>query len=195
LGKEEDVAVSTTDETVTRSSFADGCSRRNPMPYLGRGVLGAALLAWLLTWFPNPQVNLWELPRLLRELEDNHKESADLDERDRATLCRTAEKRQVARDLAQGRTTLTEAAARIRELDRAWGNFPWETFRRLTPGDSDEERHCREVIGWVRALVEDGSEDYPSLVEILEAELQGRLDGGTLALPLEASAGLRPTRQ
>jgi hypothetical protein len=169
------------------------------MHYLGRGVLGASgavavpavLLAWLLTWSPDPSVPLWDLPGLLRRLEDNRREREDLDERDEATLCYLAAKRQAARDLAEGRTTLTDAAACFRELDRGWSRFPWETFRRPSPGDSDEERHCREVINWVRTLVEDESEGYLPIVEVLEAELQGRFDRGTLALPSDTPTGPR----
>ena len=56
----------------------------------------------------------------------------------------------VVRDLLAGRLTLPEAAARFRDLDREQPGFNWVAFRRTYPCDTDDERHCREVLAWVR---------------------------------------------
>ena len=56
----------------------------------------------------------------------------------------------VVRDLLAGRLTLPEAAARFRDLDREQPGFNWVAFRRAYPCDTDDERHCREVLAWAR---------------------------------------------
>ena len=56
----------------------------------------------------------------------------------------------VVRDLLAERLTLPEAAARFRDLDREQPGFNWVAFRRTYPCDTDDERHCREVLAWVR---------------------------------------------
>jgi hypothetical protein len=53
----------------------------------------------------------------------------------------------------------------------------------LYPGDSDDERHCREVIGHVTARVEDQGEQGREQILRLEAELRQHLAYGTLRLP------------
>ena len=57
----------------------------------------------------------------------------------------------------------------------------------LLSGDSDEERHCREVIGNVRARLEDQGEQGHEQVLRLEAELRHHLERGTLRLPETSS--------
>jgi len=85
--------------------------------------------------------------------------------------------------LIDGHLTLFEAAARVRDLDRASPNFQWSEFRRFFKGDSDEERHCREVIRHVWAQLPEDSPKTQELLRRLEAELRDALDHGTLRLP------------
>ena len=95
---------------------------------------------------------------------------------------RAAEKQRLARDVAEGRLPLAAAAARFRDLDEAPPGFPWDSFRHAFPGSSDEERHCWEVIVFVRATVPGGPAGEPALVECLEAELQECISHGDLRL-------------
>ncbi len=99
-----------------------------------------------------------------------------------AVLAAIEAKQAVARDLALGRLTLLTAAARIRTIDHAAPHFHWEAFRSVDPSASDDERHCREAIGWVRAVLPD-NEETDKRVRALEDELSGHLCEGLLRLP------------
>jgi hypothetical protein len=70
---------------------------------------------------------------------------ADLASRDAITKQRTAD------EFAAGRLTLAEAAARFGELHRANPMFRADLWRLQWPGETDEERACREVIFWATA--------------------------------------------
>jgi hypothetical protein len=97
---------------------------------------------------------------------------------------RFKQKSQVVRELLAGRLTLLEAAARFRALDHAPPPFNWEMFREVHRGDSDEERHCREVIVGVEAeLIDSDPCLCLAICEQLERELQQHLERGPLRLP------------
>jgi hypothetical protein len=113
-----------------------------------------------------------------------------LDELFRAVRRRSAAKERLAEQVAEGRLALTDAAARFRDLDRQPPPFHWDHFRHAYPGRSDEERHCREVIRFVR--VTQDRPDSGAVAARLEAELRDLLDRGALRLP-EAPPG-RPLR-
>jgi hypothetical protein len=87
-------------------------------------------------------------------------------------------KQEVLAVLARGRLTLRDAAAHFRELDRADPNFRWEQFSRVHPGNTDEERHCHEVMVQVR----EQQPDNPGLAAVLprlEDELRELVRGNT----------------
>ena len=92
-------------------------------------------------------------------------------------------KEQVAQEVAEGRLTLAEAAARFRDMNQQLPAFAWDTFRQAYPGRSDDERHCRQVIEFVRAQVQALSMADRAVAGRLEAELQEHLDRGDLRLP------------
>jgi hypothetical protein len=96
---------------------------------------------------------------------------------------RSNEKVRLARELIDGRLTLAEAAARYRELDEQSPDFYWDVFRRTYVGASDEERHCREVIHYIRLEVGDNGRASTKLVSRLEAELHARYASDPLPLP------------
>src|SRR5262249_51540842 len=104
------------------------------------------------------------------------------DELARAIRRRTAEKTRLAAQVAEGRLALPDAAARFRDLDRQPPPFHWDHFRGAYSGRSDEERHCREVIQYVRVL-QDRPEREAAVAARLEAELRDLLDRGDLRLP------------
>jgi hypothetical protein len=74
---------------------------------------------------------------------------AEMEERLQAIAQRVKRRQRVTDELVAGRLTLLEAAALFRALDRAPPAFNWDIFRLYTPGNSDDERHCHEVIAWV----------------------------------------------
>jgi hypothetical protein len=117
---------------------------------------------------------------------------AELEARLRAlTRCKEG-KVAAARDLIRGRLKLLAAAARFRDLQQSVPGYPWEGFRRAYPGDSEEERLCRAVIGYVGDAVRDEPGADPNLVRRLEAELQGHLRRGPLRLSATRDPGVPP---
>jgi hypothetical protein len=132
-------------------------------------------------------VNFWAAPRADEGSSPEALPGSEPSEEVAAVVRRLHEKQALAREVADGRLTLRDAAARYRELDEAAPGFHWEEFRRKYPGASDEERHCREVISFVRGLPDrkDGEE---AVAARLESELQGYVARGDLSLP-GAAAG------
>jgi hypothetical protein len=96
---------------------------------------------------------------------------------------RAAEKQALARAVIAGRLPWPKAAARFRDLNVQPPAFPWEAFRQTYPGDSDDERHAREVIQFVRQEVQLRPGADRAVPERLEAELQGLLEHGNFRLP------------
>jgi hypothetical protein len=74
---------------------------------------------------------------------------AELEEKLQVFVQRVKRKQRVTDELVAGRLTLLEAAALFRALDLATPAINWDIFRASTPGNSDDERHCHEVIDWV----------------------------------------------
>jgi hypothetical protein len=102
----------------------------------------------------------------------------------RAIDDRRARKGRIVAALIAGRLTLLEAAGRFRALDRGPPPFYWEEFHAHFAGESDEERHCREVLAWVETELADTD---PCLLVATHArlldELETHLIRGPLRLP------------
>jgi hypothetical protein len=92
-------------------------------------------------------------------------------------------KRRLAAEVIAGRLTLLEAAAHFHDLNRDWPASKWEQFRQHWPGRSDDERHCREVISYVRSELQNLRRADLGPVACLEDELREYLDRGELCLP------------
>ncbi len=75
---------------------------------------------------------------------------AALEEVRKDILDRLDRRRQVVRELIEGRLSLAEAADRFRELNVCLGNR-WAPCLLYYPGRTEEERVCHQVIQWVRA--------------------------------------------
>jgi hypothetical protein len=98
------------------------------------------------------------------------------DQNTEATILRIFAKRQLARETAAGRRSLVEAAALFRELNRLPPALQPAEGPFLT-GRTEEERLCRQVIGYVANLEHDRSEAAAdAAVARLEAELQEELE-------------------
>jgi hypothetical protein len=96
---------------------------------------------------------------------------------------RADQKQALAIAVIEGRLPLPQAAARFRDLNAQPPTYNWAAFRLFYPGDSDDERHCREVIEFVRQDVRQRPGTDPAAVGRLEAELQGLLEQGNFRLP------------
>jgi hypothetical protein len=140
-----------------------------------------------LFWAAFRAIDAWSSPWGDLAKEDGR--SKALDQAWADTLRRMEEKPALARSLAGGRLTLLEAAARFRDLDRGASDFNVEEFRHTYPGASDDERHCREAIAWVREEVLPDAPQAEAIAQCLEAELQYHIDRGTLCLDRRPTPG------
>jgi hypothetical protein len=141
------------------------------------------LLLYVLLWRPELPSLLEGLALLDPRVREQLARREQYDRISRALESRRSAKEAVARDLACGRLTLLDAAARVRDIDRACPYFPWEEFRRASPHASDEERHCREMIGQVRSMPPLGDPANEDAALGCEAELREHIARGTLHLP------------
>jgi hypothetical protein len=133
-----------------------------------------------LFWAASRAIDPWSRP--WDDLAEAQRRGESLDHALQDRLRRVEATQALARDLAGGRVRLLEAAARLRDLDRGAPGFNWEAFRLSFPGVSDDERHCREMIEWVRAVnLVDAPQDEAT-PRRLEAELREHIDRGTLRL-------------
>jgi hypothetical protein len=116
-------------------------------------------------------------------------------ERWRICVSRDIELREtIAQRLQNAEIGLFEAAACYRAMDRAMPHFHWQSFRRLLPGNSDEERHCREAIRAIRQYSREASAERERRVSQLEAELRQHLERNTLWLPEVDESQLLPVQ-
>jgi hypothetical protein len=163
------------------------------MPTFNRSLLGGitsaaalpGLLLCLLISSPGLPANAWDLP-WLRPLvfPEQNRVCERLDHQLDAIRRREVARGALGQELAEGRLGLLEAAARSRDLDRAAPYFQWDEFRRGYPGDSDDERHCREVIELLRSRKSPpGAAPTEEQARSLEGELRDRLSRGSLRLP------------
>ena len=113
------------------------------------------------------------------------REYHDLTARQQASMSRTAKKLEVAAELIRGETTLSEAAARFREIVQS-DPAALATLRVIFPTGTDEERYYRNVIAFVRGLARIEPVRVPALVGKLEAEVRARFPS-TLAAVVPAA--------
>jgi hypothetical protein len=95
-----------------------------------------------------------------------------LEQKCRALLRRQKRKHRVVQAVLARQVTLLEAAAYFRALNHQPPDFASDIFRAIRPGDSDDERHCHEVIHWVYLALR-GSD--PCQAEAMRARLSAEL--------------------
>jgi hypothetical protein len=157
------------------------------MSKLSRGTLGRVALAlgfalplvWLIPWGTAQVLNLAGYSQLAEEQE----RVRVLEEEHVRTLRRGQMRRDVVAAVITGRMPLLQAAGAFRELNRGAPSSYWGMFGRLYPGASDEERHCRQVIAYVRTELEEYPGGENEVVRRLEAALRAQLERGPLQLP------------
>jgi hypothetical protein len=125
-------------------------------------------------WAAHLGLDVWNLPELTRQVEQGRRGltavDGELGRADERAACR----RQVAADVCEGRLGLPEAAARFRDLN---AGAPAAWYQSLYyAGDSEDERCCRQVIGWVRVqLAQQSPEEAARRTAELEQELSAYL--------------------
>ena len=133
--------------------------------------VGALAPDWLAEWGLDPAT----LCDLLGTTERERLRRDDLVARDRYFLDNVEGKQRVTREVLNHGMTLREAAARFQALNAACPEYDWNEFRRLFPGKTDEERHCRQVLAAVRLRLEGDRSQGKLLMSRLEAELQAAI--------------------
>jgi hypothetical protein len=102
----------------------------------------------------------------------------------RDSALRLRRKQRVSDEVLAGRLTLLEAAALFRALDHGPPPFHWDHFRISRSGNSDDERHCKELIDWVDwTQRKTDPARAEALRKDLRAELSEHLGRGPLRLP------------
>jgi len=101
---------------------------------------------------------------------------------------RVAAREQIVRALIRDEITLPEAAAYFRRLDQFRHPSLPSSFSRY-PGDSEEERVCRQVIRYAAVQFPEAPR-RDEIVARLEYELAEQLCGGGVRLP-DSTAGQR----
>jgi hypothetical protein len=108
-----------------------------------------------------------------------HRRAESLEQQMQAALARVSKRKDIVRQLLAGQVTLVAAARSFRALDLEAESFSWEAFRRTYPGDTDEERHCREVIDWVAGELKEADPCWAlSVLCQVERELEEALRRG-----------------
>jgi hypothetical protein len=75
------------------------------------------------------------------------------------------------------RLSLTEAAARFRDLDDSNPGFVRDAFERSCPGRSDAERYARAVLNYLRGYLLNHPDRDPEAILPLEADLDRLVRG------------------
>lgn len=128
-------------------------------------------------WVRSAGLDVWNVPRLERAVNEAAEQNRQLDEEDAEIRHRIREKEVLVAELIAGRTTLADVTARFLVL-----NHPYPEYTRMIrvsyPGSSDEERAARNVIAYTLPRVGDPSRRC-AMASRLEAELQSIVDGRT----------------
>jgi hypothetical protein len=164
---------------------AESVMRRARHTCLGL-TLGLSSLALALALVPGLAaavgLDLWNVPAVVDALGRESERDRRLDEAVLAVQRRTALKAEVAGDVAAGRLTLVEAAARFRRLD---ADAP-EDYRRgwlaTAEGGSEAERYCRQVLAHVGGVL-GGRDGAADILARLNRQLEEALARGDLRLP------------
>jgi hypothetical protein len=149
-------------------------------------VLAVSVLAAALSLFPSwaaaVGLDLWNVPTAVDTLEQRAQLDERLDGEVQAALRRTAAKAEVAGEAVDGRFALFEAAARFRDLDTDATQEYRRAWLHLTEGSTDEERYCRQVLGYA-ALAVRGRADAADVLAGFNRQLEEALARGDLRLP------------
>jgi hypothetical protein len=152
---------------------------------VGAGLLGA-LLAYgscvYPTWSARLGLNLTPWLDAQRDLAEACRRRESLNEYIRWVQQDLEAKSRVIEDVRNDRLTLLEAAARFRDMGHSCLDRDGVLFRQSYAGQTDAERWCRKVIGYMRA-VSPAHTDGASRADQLEAELSQHLAQGPLQLP------------
>lgn len=133
-------------------------------------------------WAAAVGLDWWDVVEATRIQQAERVRTAVLERSGQMVKMRMAAKRETCQRLADGELTLFEAAAWF----GCFNAYSEDPFRNRTPGDSEGEKLCRDVIGWMAAQLKEGAsptcaeEECRRLEEVLAQHI-GRY--GTVVLP------------
>jgi hypothetical protein len=131
-------------------------------------------------------VDVWSLPDLERQVQENEQRAAELDRFDAVVRGRLEEKLRLTAGVLDGRVTLRQAAARFTELNARQPAMT-EQVRSVYPGRTEEESTCRQVLGFAESRVTrerpDQREAFDRLREEFEALLREQGSGESAPSP------------
>lgn len=144
---------------------------RWPVRLVVYGALSAGV--WNLGWrlADSGSAGLAGLLGDLAILEREHRKELEHTARMEAIRHRTDARRGLTRELIDGRTSLREAAARLRALYCQWPPVPAERLRANYPACSEEQLYCRLTIGWVEFELSNDGVEGEGILARLEGEL------------------------
>jgi hypothetical protein len=135
----------------------------------------AALAAVGLSAYPSlaeeAGVDVWQILDDRRRLTAAEETDAALDRQMEQVVRRTALRREVVRDVVEGRATFTEGARRFAELNRTQSEVAAGQTRRLFPGRTAEETAALQLTSHLRAAVGPAA---AALADECECVLTGR---------------------
>jgi hypothetical protein len=153
------------------------------------GLLSACLMGLAHVqprWYRSLGLDWEQLAEARRVLREERERSLGMDRKSEVIRRRIAAKERITDQLLAGRLTLLQAGALFRRLNegpggrQAVGLLAW-------PGESDGEKVCRQVIGWLHSRLQQSS---PSQADEARRRLEGELAEhilrhGTVKLPRE----------
>ena len=125
-------------------------------------------------WAADSGLDLWNFPEVQGLLERESRKSEEMDQAAPLLLRRIVERRRVTAEVRAGRLTLFEAAARFGKLNAGPGEYGiQQTVQSVYPGDSYEEKLCRQVIRHVEL---EAASESPGAAEAAVARLEAELE-------------------
>jgi hypothetical protein len=111
------------------------------------------------------------------DVEEEWARGQQLEVESKAAVATVAAKADVMAQVLDGRLSLTEAAARFRDLDDRNPGFVRDAFEQSWPGRSDAERYARAVLNHLHIYIRDHPDRDPEAILPLETELDRLLRG------------------
>jgi hypothetical protein len=152
-------------------------------------VVASGLLAGAVSispeWFAAANLDFWSLPALHASISESQIRQAELVIEAQRVGDRMQRKQDAVAGLLAGRLSLLEVAARFRNANEPYPES-MTAMRNIIPGRTDEERLCRQVIGWAgaAALNHNAPSEAEKLIARLEAELEEHIaKHGRVVLP------------
>jgi hypothetical protein len=144
---------------------------------IGVGVTGILLVGWARAMpggWRGPAGDIVQLPDILSQIAAEEQLGAELQDISAALHRANDTKQDVAREVLAGRLTLAQAVDCYREIHE---HLPisWASMRKHYPGDTDQERWCRNVFSWVQSETGDQPDQRAALAK-LDLEMQRYLE-------------------